>query len=137
MKHLAKWGALLAAAAALSGCVVTSPMPSLMSPKPETPNPPPPELAIGGRLGAELGAQLDPADRQAAYAAELDAVGDGQRHPWRGPHEAFGFVDPGPNLYRTEGMCRQYTQTIYIGGRVHTGTGLACHQSDGQWHIVS
>jgi surface antigen len=97
----------------------------------------PADLPIGDALGTSLGAQLDPADRQAAYAAEVEAVSSGERHPWRGPKGAYGYVDAGGDVYRTEGACRQYTQTIYIAGRPHTGTGLGCHQADGSWHILN
>jgi surface antigen len=97
----------------------------------------PADLPIGGTLGASLGAQLDPADRQAAYAAEVETVSSGERHPWRGPKGAYGYVDAGPDVYRTEGACRQYTQTIYIAGRPHAGSGLGCHQADGSWRILN
>ena len=93
--------------------------------------------AIGGVLGGSIGAQIDEADRQAAYAAQVDAVSNGQRRTWRGPDGAYGYIDPGPEAYRAEGYCREYTHTIYIGGRPQAGTGLACRQPDGSWRIVS
>ncbi|MBV9221139.1 MAG: hypothetical protein JO366_05780 [Methylobacteriaceae bacterium] len=96
-----------------------------------------PAPAVGGPLGASLAGKVDDADRQAAFNAELDAVSAGERRSWRGPHGTYGYVDPGPQLMRTEGFCRQYTLTIYVGGRPQTGTGLACHQADGEWHVVS
>jgi surface antigen len=97
----------------------------------------PGDLPVGGTLGSSLGSQLDAADRQAAYAAEVDTVSSGERHPWRGPKGAYGYVDAGSDVYRTEGACRQYTQTIYVAGRPHTGTGLGCHQADGSWRILN
>jgi surface antigen len=93
--------------------------------------------AIGGVLGGSIGAQIDEADRQAAYNAQIDAVSYGQRRTWRGPDGAYGYIDPGPEIYRAEGYCREYTHTIYIGGRPQAGTGLACRQPDGTWRIVS
>ena len=92
---------------------------------------------IGGVIGGGLGARLDEADRQAAYDAQYDAVSEGQRRSWRGPHGAYGYVDPGPETYREEGYCREYTQTIYIDGRPTSGHGLACREPDGHWRVVS
>jgi surface antigen len=93
--------------------------------------------AIGGVVGGSIGAQMDEADRQAAYAAQYDAVSVGQRRTWRGPDGAYGYIEPGPEAYRAEGYCRDYTHTIYIGGRPRVGSGLACRQPDGTWQIVS
>ena len=92
---------------------------------------------IGGVIGGGLGAQLDEADRRAAYDAQFDAVSEGRRRSWRGPHGAYGYVDPGPEEYRPEGYCREYTQTIYIDGRPRSGHGLACREPDGSWQIVN
>jgi surface antigen len=93
--------------------------------------------ALGGLLGGAFGAQLDEADRQAAYAAQTAALENGQRQAWRGPNGAYGYVEPGAEAQRAEGYCREFTQKIYIGGRPQTGVGLACRQADGSWQIVS
>ena len=92
---------------------------------------------IGGIIGGGIGAQLDEADRQAAYDAQYEAVDTGRRRSWRGPHGSYGYVDPGPEAYRAEGYCREYTQTIYIDGRPRAGHGLACREPDGSWKVVS
>jgi hypothetical protein len=33
--------------------------------------------------------------------------------------------------------CREYTGTIYVGGRAQQGYGTACLQPDGSWQVVS
>ncbi len=33
--------------------------------------------------------------------------------------------------------CREYTGTIYVGGRPEQGYGTACLQPDGSWQVVS
>jgi len=93
--------------------------------------------ALGGILGGAIGAQLDEADRQAAYNAQADALSSGQRRAWRGPDGGYGYIVPGPEVARAEGECREYMHTIYINGRPQTGSGLACLQPDGSWQIVS
>lgn len=34
-------------------------------------------------------------------------------------------------------VCREYTKTINIGGRIQQGYGTACLQPDGSWEILS
>jgi surface antigen len=33
--------------------------------------------------------------------------------------------------------CREYQQTITVGGQMHQAYGTACRQPDGNWKIVS
>jgi len=33
--------------------------------------------------------------------------------------------------------CREFTQTIVVGGRTEEGYGTACRQPDGSWQIVN
>jgi surface antigen len=93
--------------------------------------------ALGGILGGAVGAQLDEADRQAAYDAQVAALDAGQRRTWRGEHGAFGYVEPGPGADGAQGFCRSYAQTIYIAGRPQRGHGLGCRQPDGAWRMAS
>ena len=32
--------------------------------------------------------------------------------------------------------CREFTKTIYVGGRAQQGYGVSCRQPDGSWHIT-
>jgi surface antigen len=93
--------------------------------------------ALGGILGGSVGAQLDEADRQAAYNAQIDALETGQRRTWRGAHGAYGFVEPAQGGEVGQVACRGYTQTIYIGGRPQHGRGEGCRQPDGSWRMAS
>lgn len=34
-------------------------------------------------------------------------------------------------------QCREYTRTIYVGGRPQQGYGTACLQPDGSWQVVN
>jgi surface antigen len=93
--------------------------------------------ALGGILGGPVGAQLDEADRQAAYDAQTAALEAGQRQAWRGKSGTFGYVEPGPGADSAQGYCRAYSQTIYIAGRPQRGRGLGCRQPDGSWRMAS
>lgn len=92
---------------------------------------------IGGFLGNQIGRGLDERAQQQAAYAQSQAVSYGQRQSWQAPSGARGYVDPGP-VYSEQGrVCRQYTHTIYIGGRQEQGVGTACRAPDGRWDIVS
>jgi surface antigen len=95
----------------------------------------------GGILGGAIGQSLDEQDRQRAYEAEMQALeyGDpGAPVGWRSARTGYyGTVVPGP-AYDSRGMrCREYTHTIYIGGRPETARGTACRNPDGSWTPIS
>jgi surface antigen len=93
--------------------------------------------ALGGILGGAVGAQLNEADRQAAYQAQIAALDAGERRTWRGADGAFGYIEPGAGADGAQGYCRSYVQTIYISGRPQRGRGQGCRQPDGAWRMTS
>jgi surface antigen len=94
--------------------------------------------AIGGFLGGAIGGQLDEADRLRAQQAQVDAVSQGRPSSWRAEgSDAYGSVEPGPEYTSSTGKCREYTHTIFVGGRPQQGKGTACQRPDGAWDIVS
>jgi surface antigen len=97
---------------------------------------------LGGLLGGAIGDRLDAADRQRANAAAaqaLESVPSGQSVTWRNPDSGnTGAVTPVRTYQTATGQyCREYTQTINIGGERHQSYGTACRQPDGTWRIVS
>jgi surface antigen len=97
---------------------------------------------LGGLLGGAIGERLDAADRQRANAAAaqaLEAVPSGQSVTWRNPDSGnAGTVTPVRTYQTATGQyCREYTQTINVGGERHQSYGTACRQPDGTWRIVS
>ena len=130
-------GALLAAACSSSGVSFGS-SPAPAQPPAENASTLPTGAALGGILGGPVGAQLDEADRQAAYDAQVAALETGQKRTWRGAHGAYGFVEPGPGADNSAPVaCRTYAQTIYIAGRPQRGHGQGCRQPDGSWRMAS
>jgi len=96
---------------------------------------------LGGLLGSEIGASLDKADR--AYVAQTNNAAleapVGEQISWNNPDTGnYGYVTPTRDGTNADGSyCREYQQTIYVGGKQETGVGTACQQADGSWKIVS
>lgn len=98
------------------------------------------KVASAGVLGNGLGANLDERERQRAFAAEMQALEQGEPGEpvgWKGTAAGrFGTVVPGA-YYETRGVrCRDYSHTIYVGGRPETARATACRNPDGTWKPV-
>jgi surface antigen len=99
--------------------------------------------AIGGALiGGFVGNRLDNRDKQMATQAANQAFEQnqaGQPSVWTNPDTGnSGSVTPTRTYQLANGQyCRQYTQTIMIGGEQHQTYGTACRQADGTWQIQS
>ena len=97
---------------------------------------------LGGLIGGAIGNRMDAADQQRANTAAaqaLESAPSGQSVAWRNPDSGnAGAVTP-VRTYQTSGgqYCREYTQTITVGGERHQSYGTACRQPDGTWRIVS
>jgi len=98
-------------------------------------------VLLGGLLGSEIGSSLDRADQaylaqanQRAYSAPI-----GETIRWNNPDSGnYGTVTPTRSGSTNDGrVCREYSQTIYVGGKSQSGYGTACQQSDGSWQIVN
>lgn len=96
---------------------------------------------LGAQLGSEVGTSLDRADMayygQASQEA-LETAQPGETLPWQNPQTGTrGQITPS-NYYQTaQGQyCREYQQTITVGGKQANGYGTACRQPDGSWKII-
>lgn len=98
-------------------------------------------VLLGALIGSEVGASLDRADKmylanaqQRAYQAPI-----GETITWNNPESGNrGVVVPVRDGTSAAGRyCREYQQTIYVGGQEETGYGTACQQPDGSWEIIS
>ncbi|MGH8064575.1 MAG: RT0821/Lpp0805 family surface protein [Candidatus Entotheonellia bacterium] len=97
---------------------------------------------LGGLIGGAIGNRMDAADREKANTAAaqaLESVPAGQSVAWRNPDSGnTGAVTPVRTYQTSAGQyCREYTQTITVGGEKHQSYGTACRQADGTWRIVS
>lgn len=95
----------------------------------------------GALAGQEVGKSLDRADRlamqqNAQYALEYTRTN--QATGWRNPDTGnYGSVMPVETYQTSAGQyCREYLQTVVIGGQQQQAYGTACRQPDGSWKIV-
>jgi surface antigen len=97
---------------------------------------------LGSLLGSEVGKSLDRADQQAMNRTTTQTLETGpsnQPVTWRNPDSGnYGTITPQPAVQTASGeYCREFTQTINVGGKSEQGVGRACRQQDGSWRIVS
>lgn len=96
---------------------------------------------LGAMLGQSAGRSLDRADmtylNQASTRAQSAPIG--QTINWNNPQSGnYGTVTPVREGTSTSGQyCREYNQTIYVGGQRETAVGTACKNADGTWRVVS
>lgn len=101
-------------------------------------------VVLGGLAGGAAGSRLDTADclkaQQARQVALAPSTPVGQTISWSNPaNNSYGSFTPmrdGTNN-QTGRLCREYQQSIVIGGETKQGVGTACQQPDGSWQIVS
>ena len=97
---------------------------------------------LGAWAGSEIGKSLDRADRLAMKQTTHSALETGrssQPVSWRNPDSGHsGTVTPQPAYQTSQGQyCREYQQTVDIGGRTEQAYGTACRQPDGTWKVVN
>jgi surface antigen len=96
---------------------------------------------IGALIGSEVGKSLDRADQaamgQAATTARTAPIG--QTITWNNPDSGnYGTVTPTKDGTRADGAyCREFQQTVTVGGKTEEAYGTACRQPDGSWKIVN
>ena len=96
---------------------------------------------LGGIVGSSIGKSLDNADLAAYNATSqkaLETAQPGQSLPWRNAQSGnSGTVTPSNYYQNSQGQyCREYSQTIVVGGQKQDGFGKACRQPDGSWQIT-
>ena len=96
----------------------------------------------GAYLGSEVGKSLDKADRLAMKQTAQTALEKnkiGQKSEWSNPDSGNnGNVTPTRTYQTASGSsCREYQQTVTIGGKTEQAFGRACRQPDGSWKIMN
>jgi surface antigen len=95
----------------------------------------------GAMIGQSIGKSLDRADqlemqRTAQYSLENSRAYE--TTTWHNPDSGHsGSITP-TRTYEADGgqYCREYRQTVVIGGQEEQAYGTACRQPDGTWKIV-
>lgn len=99
-------------------------------------------VLLGALIGSEVGASLDRADQQAlernTRVSWQPSSPIGKPIVWDNPNNGNKVVvtptREGPTNYGS--YCREFQQTIIVGGRSEQAYGTACQQPDGSWKIV-
>jgi len=95
----------------------------------------------GAIVGGSIGRRLDEADRlehQRTTQHALETAQTGTSQEWQNPDTGHsGSVTPTRTYEAESGQpCREFQQTIIVGGEEVQGYGTACRQPDGTWKIV-
>jgi surface antigen len=98
-------------------------------------------VLLGAVLGSEVGRSLDRADHltmERTTQQTLEMAPSGQSASWRNPDSGnAGTVTPIRTVQRSDGsFCREYQQSVTVGGRTEQAYGIACRQPDGSWRIT-
>lgn len=95
---------------------------------------------VGALVGSEIGRSMDEVDRWKAEEAynQAQAAPVGETIAWDNPNTGNrGSVTPtreGTNTSTGE-YCREFQQSVVIGGQQEDAYGVACRQPDGSWEI--
>jgi surface antigen len=96
---------------------------------------------LGAFLGKSVGESLDRADVNYANQAQTKAHAApiGQQITWSNPESGnSGTITPRREGNDTNGnYCREYQQTVQVGGKTEQAFGTACRQPDGTWKVVN
>ena len=97
-------------------------------------------VLIGALIGSEIGRGLDEVDRTKAEQAYDQAATApiGQTIAWNNPNTGNSgtVVATKDGTDKVTGQyCREFQQTVVIGGREEDAYGVACRQPDGSWEI--
>ena len=95
----------------------------------------------GGYLGSETGKSLDRADQQYmtnTAQTTLETAPTGRSTSWQNPDSGnSGQITPTRTYTNASGQsCREFQQSIVVGGKTENAYGTACRQPDGTWRIV-
>lgn len=94
----------------------------------------------GAYLGNQIGSSLDKADRSAMERASQQATAApiGETISWRNPDSGnSGTVTPTREGTTGSGdYCREFQQSVTVGGKTEEAYGTACRQPDGSWKVV-
>ncbi len=97
---------------------------------------------LGGLAGSAIGQSMDRADQMYLSSStqnSLEGTTTGTVSRWINPDSGnSGTITPTRTFQNTSGQyCREFNQTIVVGGQKENAFGTACRQTDGSWRIVS
>ncbi len=102
-------------------------------------------VVLGSLVGSSIGRQLDERDRLLMSRSTQKSLERGKTNvasTWVNPDSGNrGTITP-RRTYRvqrgsTTRYCREFRQSITVGGKTERAYGRACRQPDGSWKIVN
>lgn len=97
-------------------------------------------VLAGAGIGNSIGASLDRSDRfhiERTNHVALESALAGQAVHWRNPDSGnAGSVVPGRVFQALGAHCREFQQTVVVGGQPQQAYGTACRTPDGSWRLV-
>ncbi len=95
---------------------------------------------LGALVGSNIGRTMDEVDQMKAHQALTRATQApiGETINWNNPRSGhYGSVTPVRDGVSSAGnYCREFQQTVAIGGKTEQIYGTACRQPDGSWKLV-
>ena len=97
---------------------------------------------LGANVGNRIGGGLDELDRkkvkQAGYSA-LEHQPDHARVEWNNPDTGnYGSFVPTKTVRTRSGQpCREFQQSVTVGGQTESAYGRACRDAGDQWRIAN
>lgn len=90
---------------------------------------------LGAMAGSAIGRSLDREDQRTAAEATRQSLDSGQAMQWQSSKNpgVSGTITP----LKSEGSCREYQQTVVIGGKTQQAYGKACKDANGDWKVVN
>ena len=97
-------------------------------------------VLLGGLAGGAIGNSLEQEDRRIAQEnaqLALERARAGQTETWQNPDSGnSGSFTPTRTYQASDGtFCREYQQTVTVGGEQQDAFGTACRQADGSWRL--
>lgn len=95
---------------------------------------------LGAIIGAGAGESMDRADQ--VYLGQttqqgLEYAPSGAQLGWQNPDTGnYGTITPQATYQTPNGVCREFNQTVIVGGQQQNAYGTACRQPDGSWKMV-
>ena len=97
---------------------------------------------FGAAIGNSIGSSMDKQDQSyynQSTMESLEYAKTGQSTTWINPDSGNKGKTTISKTYQNRNgrYCREFQQTITVGGTQQQGYGTACRQPDGDWEIVS
>jgi surface antigen len=95
---------------------------------------------LGGMLGKSIGASLDKADQayhSNAYERAFESSNLDKPVSWENKESGNkGSVTPTKTYQVAGNECKEYKESVTVGGEVYEEVGKACKQPDGTWKVM-